>query len=174
MKQPIYRLHGGNSDFDIGSSAPRVIPISLPTSKSYNMTSVKSELNSLHISAVQWSSGPVANVPGGYLMKWLYFAGSLGGGLAPPFYVYLRLSVNPNYAGPVVDPYLFIRGVAISAPTMPLFIALGLLIAAFIQVAFRYFRRRSALHEGKDSQADSAYLANSSWVTRRGRRGRTQ
>lgn len=93
-------------------------------------------------------------------MKWLYFVGGLGGGLIPPLFFYLRISVNPNYTGPILDPYLFIRGVAVSALTMPLFIGLGLLLAAFIQVALRYFRRRSA------------HITDGSWVTRRSHRGR--
>ncbi|MCH7652989.1 MAG: hypothetical protein IIB14_04865 [Chloroflexi bacterium] len=80
--------------------------------------------------------------------------------MIPPLFFYLRISVNPNYTGPILDPYLFIRGVAISALTMPLFIGLGLLLAAFIQVALRYFRRRSA------------HFTEGSWVTRRGHRGR--
>lgn len=105
-------------------------------------------------------------------MKWLYLIGGLGGGLTPSFYLYLRLSINPNYAGPIIDPYLFIKGAATSAPTMPLFIGLGLLIAAFIQVTFRYFRRRSALHRGKEGRVDLGYFTNNSWVTRRDRRGR--
>ncbi len=104
-------------------------------------------------------------------MRWLYFIGGLGGGLVPPIYFYLRMSINPNYTGPIIDPYLFIRGIAISAMTIPLFIGLGLLVAVFIQVAFRYFGRRAALLEGKDSQSDSTYYADSSWVTRRNRRG---
>lgn len=105
-------------------------------------------------------------------MKWLYLTGGLAGGITPSIYLYLRLTVNPNYFGPIFDPYLFIKTAATSAPTIPLLAGLGLLIAAFIQVAFRYFRRRSALHEGRDSRADSTFFTNSSWVTRRGRRGR--
>ena len=93
-------------------------------------------------------------------MKWLYVIGGLGGGLIPPLFFYLRISVNPNYTGPILDPYLFIRGVAISALTMPLFIGLGLLLAAFIQLALRYFRR------------PSAHFTEGSGVTRRGHRGR--
>ena len=104
-------------------------------------------------------------------MKWLYLIGGLVGGLIPPVYFYLRLSVNPNYTGPIVDPYLFIRGAAVSAPTIPLFIGLGLLTAAFIQLAIRYFGRLKVRSEGKDGQSDSAYPAKGSWVTRRGRRG---
>ena len=104
-------------------------------------------------------------------MKWLYIISGLGGGLVPPIYFYLRMSINPNYTGPVIDPYLFIRGIAISALTIPLFVGLGLLVAVLIQVAFRVFGRRAALFEGKDSQSDSAYLNDSSWVTRRNRRG---
>ena len=103
-------------------------------------------------------------------MRWIYVIGGIGGGLTPPIYFYLRLTINPNYAGPFVDPYLFIRGIAISAPTIPLFLALGLLVAALIQVAFKFFRRGLSLNEGKGGQADSAYPGNSSWVTRRHRR----
>ncbi len=105
-------------------------------------------------------------------MKWLYLIGGLGGGLTPAIYLYLRLSVNPNYAGPIVDPYLFIKTAATSAPTMPLFIGLGLLLAAIVQMTLRYFRRRTIHHEGKDSLADSTNITNSSWVTKRDRRGR--
>ena len=105
-------------------------------------------------------------------MKWLYLIGGLGGGLTPAIYLYLRLSVNPNYAGPIVDPYLFIKTAATSAPTMPLFIGLGFLLAAFTQVTLRYLRRRTIRHEGKESSADSAHFTDSSWVTRRDRRGR--
>jgi len=105
-------------------------------------------------------------------MKWLYLIGGLGGGFTPPVYLYLRLTVNPNYIGPIVDPYLFMKTAATSAPTMPLFIGLGLLLAAFAQVTIRYIRRRTIRHEGKDSSADSAYFTDSSWVTRRVRRGR--
>ena len=99
-------------------------------------------------------------------MKWAYIIGGLAGGLTPPIYFYLRLTINPNYAGPVVDPYLFIRGIAISAPTIPLFLALGLLVPAIAQVAIWYIRRRSTLFDGKVKQADSAHIGNSSWVTR--------
>lgn len=104
-------------------------------------------------------------------MRWLYIIGGLGGGLIPPVYFYLRMTINPNYTGPIIDPSLFIRGAAISAMTVPLFVGLGLLVAVFIQVAFRYFGRRGTLFEGTDSQSESAYFAHSSWVTRRNRRG---
>ena len=103
-------------------------------------------------------------------MRWVYVVGGLGGGLTPPIYFYLRLTINPNYAGPFVDPYLFIRGMAISAPTIPLFLALGLLFAAFIQVAIRYFRRGFSSVEGKGKRADTTFSVRSSWVTRRHRR----
>ena len=102
-------------------------------------------------------------------MRWVYVIGGLGGGLTPPIYFYLRLTINPNYAGPFVDPYLFIRGIAISAPMSPLFLALGLLSAAIIQVAIRYFRRGIFSIEGKGKRADTTF-SGSSWVTRRHRR----
>ncbi len=98
-------------------------------------------------------------------MKWVYIVFGFLGGLIPAAFIYFRLSTSPNYTGAELDPVLALRGLSLGIFAVPVFVLVGLSVAALVHLSSGWIRRRSrGLGSLRDSDAPLA--GGSSWVTR--------